>query len=270
MDWIFKWYQVDNVSESFYRNNIRSVFRPVLLSLLETPFSQQDLYGPLKHVYNRKTYYWEQNPTLYIINYCSDIIDSHSYDDPRVYTYCYGKHHTLFDTEISKKQKGQSDRGPRVLEYGNSMCSIPDMHSNQEEYKYSQSIYRDLKQAYDCDEEYVSSESRRRSYRLRTRKEKQVISNQEPLKHTHPIEYFIIKSKDGECQMKAKFHTPDPLDYLDSVCSNPNPLKRAYSAQAMLMREVKLGCLRCICFSNKLKKSFCWLSLSRAEVVKKY
>ena len=45
------------------------------------------------------TYYGEQCPTLYIINHCSDSIDSYSYDNPRVCTYCYGEHHILFNTD---------------------------------------------------------------------------------------------------------------------------------------------------------------------------
>ena len=66
-------------------------------------YSKQDLYRPLKHVYNRKTYYGEQRLTLYIINHCSDSIDSYSYDNPRVCTYCYGEHHILFDTDHLKE-----------------------------------------------------------------------------------------------------------------------------------------------------------------------
>ena len=82
-------------------------------------YSKQDLYGPLKHVYNRKTIYGEQRLTLYIINYCSDSINSYSYDNSRVCSYCYEEHHILFDTDISNKQKrqGQLNRDPRVLEY---------------------------------------------------------------------------------------------------------------------------------------------------------
>ena len=45
--------------------------------------------------------------------------------------------------------------------------------------------------------------------------------------------------------MKAKFHTPDPLDYLDGICSNsltlklaqypnPDPLKSTYSPEGIL------------------------------------
>ena len=34
--------------------------------------------------------------------------------------------------------------------------------------------------------------------------------------------------------MKAKFHTPDPLDYLDGICSNSHTLKLAHSLQVML------------------------------------
>lgn len=48
------------------------------------------------------------------------------------------------------------------------------------------------------------------------------------LKSARPNECcFIMKRKDGECHMKAKFNAPDPLDYLDSICSNPDPLKLA-------------------------------------------
>ena len=47
MDWILKWYRVDNVYKSSYCNNVRSAFCPVLLSLLETPFSQRDENDPV-------------------------------------------------------------------------------------------------------------------------------------------------------------------------------------------------------------------------------
>ena len=50
-------------------------------------------------------------------------------------------------------------------------------------------------------------------------------SKQEPLKGDNPTECYIMKKKDGECHMKAKFNAPDPLDYLDSICSNPDLLK---------------------------------------------
>ena len=43
-----------------------------------------------------------------------------------------------------------------------------------------------------------------------------------------------MKRKDGECHMKAKFHTPDLLDYLDGICSNSHTLKLAHSLQVML------------------------------------
>ena len=66
-------------------------------------YLKQDLYGPLKHFYNRKTYYGEQCLTLCIINYCSDNINSQSCDNPRVCTYCYGEHHILFDTDHLKE-----------------------------------------------------------------------------------------------------------------------------------------------------------------------
>jgi len=68
-----------------------------------------------------------------------------------------------------------------------------------------------------------------------------------------------MKRKDGECHMKAKFHTPDPLDYLDGFCSNsdpelahslqatlscpnPDPLKRTHSPQGMLSLIDQTGC----------------------------
>ena len=47
--------------------------------------SKQDLYGPLKHVYNRMTYYGEQRFTLYIINHCSGSINNYSYDNLQVW-----------------------------------------------------------------------------------------------------------------------------------------------------------------------------------------
>ena len=43
-----------------------------------------------------------------------------------------------------------------------------------------------------------------------------------------------MKRKDGKCHMKAKFHTPDPLDYLDGICLNSDTLKLAHSLQVML------------------------------------
>ena len=39
-------------------------------------------------------------------------------------------------------------------------------------------------------------------------------SKQEPLKYAHPTECCIMKRKDGEYHVKAKFHTPDPKDKL--------------------------------------------------------
>ena len=64
---------------------------------------------------------------------------------------------------------------------------------------------------------------------------KKVSSNQDPLKRAHLAECcFIMKNKDGECHMKAKFHTPDPLDYLNCICLNPDPLTRTHSPQGML------------------------------------
>ena len=138
---------------------------PDLLDYLDSISSKQDPYSKKQ---------WNQQSK------CRDIpdsINSQSYDDPRVCTCCYGEHHILFDTDISNKQKGQSDR--------------------------SQSICRYLKQADDCDgdEEYVvsasstSSGSRRKSDCLRSRNEKQVSSYQEPLKHANPTEWFIMEEK---------------------------------------------------------------------------
>jgi len=46
----------------------------------------------------------------------------------------------------------------------------------------------------------------------------------------------------GECHMKAKINAPDPLDYLDSICLNPDPLKRAHSPQGMLSLIDPTGC----------------------------
>jgi len=57
-------------------------------------------------------------------------------------------------------------------------------------------------------------------------------SNQELLKRAHPNECCIMKTKDGECHMKASFNAPDPHDYLDRICSNTDPLKRAHSPRA--------------------------------------
>ena len=114
--------------------------------------SKQDLYGPLKYVYNRMTYYGEQRLTLYIINYVVN--------------------------DLSKNNR-----------------------------------------------------SRRRSYRSRTRKEKQKkrhASKGKPLKCAYPTECCIMKRKNGECHMKAKLHAPDLLGYLDSICPNPNPLERTH------------------------------------------
>ena len=67
-------------------------------------YLKQDLYGPLKHIYNRKTYYGEQSRTLCVINYYFDTIDSHSYDNPQVCIYCNGEHHILFDTDHFKEE----------------------------------------------------------------------------------------------------------------------------------------------------------------------
>ena len=70
-----------------------------------------------------------------------------------------------------------------------------------------------------------------------------VISQMLLLFRAHPTECcFIMKRKDGECHMKAKFHTPDPLDYLDGICSNSDPLKRTHSPQGMLSLIDRTGC----------------------------
>ena len=53
---------------------------------------------------------------------------------------------------------------------------------------------------------------------------KKVSSNQDRLKRAHPTECcFIMKRKNGECHMKAKFHIPDLFDYLDGICLNSDP-----------------------------------------------
>ena len=57
-------------------------------------------------------------------------------------------------------------------------------------------------------------------------------SKQETLKGDNPT----------ECHMKAKFNAPDPLDYLDSICSNTDPLNRAHSPQGMLSLIDPTGC----------------------------
>ena len=71
---------------------------------------KQDLQGPLKHVYNKMTYYGEQRLTQYIINYCFGSINRIGYD-MRFYTYCHREHYILFNIGAPNKQKrqGKSD-----------------------------------------------------------------------------------------------------------------------------------------------------------------
>ena len=45
---------------------------------------------------------------------------------------------------------------------------------------------------------------------------------------------FQNEEKKWGVSYEKKFHAPDPLDYLDSICSNQNPLKHAQSPQTML------------------------------------
>ena len=80
--------------------------------------------------------------------------------------------------DIGTSSTQELGRDPCLLGYLDSICSMPDVYSNQEEYTYSLGIYQDLKQTSYCDKESVvsdasstSSESRRRSYQSRIRKE---------------------------------------------------------------------------------------------------
>ena len=41
--------------------------------------------------------------------------------------------------------------------------------------------------------------------------------------------------------MKAKLYTPDPLGYLDSICLNPDLLKRTHSSQGILLLVDQTG-----------------------------
>ena len=69
-------------------------------------------------------------------------------------------------------------------------------------------------------------------------------SNQELLKRAHPTECYITKRKDGECHMKANFHTPNPKTklYTMLLCSNPDLPKLAHSPQGMLLLIHPTGC----------------------------
>ena len=87
--------------------------------------SKQDLYGPLIHVYNRMTYYGEQPLRLHIINYCSDSIKNSTYDNMRIYIYCYGEQRLLFDTVISNKQNPDPLKRAHSPQ-GMLLCPNPD------------------------------------------------------------------------------------------------------------------------------------------------
>ena len=51
-----------------------------------------------------------------------------------------------------------------------------------------------------------------------------------------------MEKENGECHLKAKFHAPDPPDYIDSICSNPDLLKLTHSLQGMLSLIDPTGC----------------------------
>ena len=120
----------------------------------------------------------------------------------------------------------------------------------------------------DCDEESVvsdasstSSGSRRRSYRSRTRKEKQkkrhapkgklVSSNQDPLKRAHPTECcFVMKRKDGECpnpEVKLYYrgayrrYPGQPVGEIDSVWGdNENMINSPTVPEAKLHKRYSI------------------------------
>ena len=86
--------QVEDVIEDTYDDDNVN-WKPINNGFLQ-PVGKRK--GAIRMMYDE-----EQRLTLYIINYCSDSINNHSYDNPQVCTYCYGEHHILFDTDHLKE-----------------------------------------------------------------------------------------------------------------------------------------------------------------------
>ena len=201
--------------------------------------SKQDLHGLLTHVYNRMTYYGEQRHTLYIINHCSDSIDSYSYDNPRVCTYFVGSNSNKqrLISDSSSTSSGCSDNN-----YEDGYVDITSATKVKclEWYMQKYGVDNDTKldwilKWYRVDNFYKSKYG---NTKLKWSLKKSRVDNikfdqKKDLKSVHPPECsFIMKREDGECSMKEKFNATDPCDYLD--CSNLDLMKRAHSLQAML------------------------------------
>jgi len=75
-------------------------------------------------------------------------------------------------------------------------------------------------------------------------------SNQEPLKHAHQTERCIMKRKDGECYMKAKFHTLDLKAKLNTYGTISNDESLLHCST-----DSNIICSRCM----GSEKSFCLL-----------
>ena len=81
--------------------------------------------------------------------------------------------------------------------------------------------------------------------KLQQSKCREILSaSQENLKHAHSTEYCIMKREDGECHMKANFHTPDLKAKLYTLllCSYPDPPNLVHSPQGMLLLTNPTGC----------------------------
>ena len=158
----------------------------------------------------------------------------------RVYTYCYGEHHVLFDIDTPSTQ--ESDRDTCLLGYLDSICSI------QEPLKRGHSPQRML-----------------------------LCSNLDPPKLIHspqrmlslidPTECFAMNRKEGGCYTKAIIRDPDPevklyhRAYLqclekstclkqelqqskcrDLLCSKQEPLKRAHPTECCIVKRIDGEC----------------------------
>ena len=180
-------------------------------------YSKQDLYGPLKHLYNNKTYYGEQCLTLYIINYCFDSIDSHNYDNPRVCTYCYGKHHILFNTDYLKEDLKSNRCDPWEQEQQQSKCH-DILCSNQEPLKsaHPTECYTMKRKdgKYQMKENFHTPDPKAKLYTIL------LCSILDPPKLAHspqgmlllidPTGYYTMKRNDWECYIQEILRDSDP------------------------------------------------------------
>ena len=77
-----------------------------------------------------------------------------------------------------------------------------------------------------------------------------ICSNQEPLQRAHQTECCVTKRKDGECHMKAKFHTLDSKAKLNTYGTISND-------ESLLHRSTDSNIICSRCMGSE--KSFCLL-----------